>query len=244
MRPIFAAAALLVLSLMWTAAQVPTWAQQPTRTVADGLYTDVQATRGASSYDAACARCHRSDLGGADGPALKEDRFNRMFAGKTLQALYERISTTMPRAAPASLPEGIYLDILAHLLRENGFPAGAKELSAEAIDGVAMLAARPKPLPPVGDFSFVEVSGCLAQRNDGGWTLESAGDPIAVTASQPPESAAPGRGEQVFELIDALAYAPERHRGHLLRVRGTLVRVPGRQRLTMSAFQTLAVTCR
>ena len=244
MRLIFAAAALLVVTLTCTAAQVPIWAQQPTRSVADGLYTDVQATRGASSYEAACARCHRSDLGGADGPALKEDRFNRMFAGKTLQALYERISTTMPRAAPASLPEGIYLDILAHLLRENGFPAGAKELSAEAIDGVAMLPTRPRPLPPVGDFSFVEVSGCLAQRNDGGWMLESAGDPIAVTASQPLESAAPRHGEQVFELIDALAYAPERHRGHLLRVRGTLVRVPGHQRLTISAFQPLAATCR
>ena len=244
MRRLFAAASVLVLLLHAKSASVAIEAQPLTRTIADGLYTDVQATRGAFSYEAACARCHRSDLGGADGPALKGDRFNRVFAGKTLQELYERITTTMPRPAPASLAEGIYLDILAHLLRENGFPAGTTELRAQAIDGVAVLPTRPKPLPPVGDFSFVEVSGCLAQRSDNGWTLEGAGDPVAVTPSQPPASAAPGRGEHSFELIDARAYEPELHRGQLLRVRGTLIRVPGHQRLTISSLQSLAPSCR
>jgi hypothetical protein len=128
-------------------------------------------------------------------------------------------------------------------VRENGFPAGVKELSADAVDGVQLLPPRPKPLPPVGDFSYVDVSGCLAQRNDGGWTLEGASVPVAVTPSQPASAAAP-RGEQAFELIDALAYAPEQHRGHLLSVRGTLVRVPGHQRLTISSLQTLAAACR
>ena len=61
--------------------------------------------------------------------------------------------------------------------------------------------------------------------------------------SQPPPSVAPHRGEETFELIDAVAYAPERHRGQLLSVRGTLVRVPGHQRLAISSVQTLAPTC-
>ena len=60
-------------------------------------------------------------------------------------------------AAPASLADGIYLDILAHLLRENGFPAGSTELSSDAVGGVQLLPTRPRPLPPLGDFSYVEV---------------------------------------------------------------------------------------
>ena len=56
---------------------------QPTApTVADGIFTDAQAARGATVYEAACAGCHRADLGGATGPALREERFARQFAGK------------------------------------------------------------------------------------------------------------------------------------------------------------------
>ena len=43
--------------------------------MADGVYTDAQATRGAAVYDGACSGCHRADLGGAHGPSLKEQRF-------------------------------------------------------------------------------------------------------------------------------------------------------------------------
>ena len=72
-------------------------AQEGARTVADGVYTDIQAARGASVYDTACAGCHRADLGGATGPALREQRFAQEFAGKDLKALFTRIATTMPR---------------------------------------------------------------------------------------------------------------------------------------------------
>ena len=245
---ILSAAALLLFTLNSVVAHgTPSAGQQP-RTVADGIYTDAQAARGAASYDAACARCHRSDLGGADGPALRDDRFNRVFAGTPLHGLYERVTTTMPRNAPASLAEGVYLDILAHLLRENGFPAGTKELSPAAVEGVEVLPTRPRPSPPVGDFSYVEVSGCLAQGPDGVWMLEQASEPVAVSpaisgGSRPPALGASPRGGQTFHLIDAIAYQPERHRGQLWRVRGTLIRLPGQQRLTMSSTETLAPTC-
>jgi cytochrome c5 len=237
---------LLMLTAVAARGSVP-MEQQP-RTVADGIYTDAQASRGQASYEAACARCHRPDLGGADGPALKDDRFNRMFAGKSLHGLYERVTTTMPRNAPASLAEPIYLDILAHLLRENGFPAGAGELTMAALEGVAVLPTRPRPAPPVGDFSYVEVSGCLARGPDATWRLEHASDPVAVRPTlaggpQPAAEAAAPRGRQVFQLIDALAYQPERHVGHRWKVRGTLIRLPGQQRLTISSAEMLASAC-
>ena len=99
-------------------------AQEPARTVADGVYTDAQATRGASAYDGACGGCHRADLGGGTGPALREERFAREFADKDLKMLFTRIATTMPRNAAGSLGDSVYLDIVAHLLKENGFPRG------------------------------------------------------------------------------------------------------------------------
>lgn len=247
MRTLSLAASLLLL-LTSVAAHGSTPMEQPPRTVADGIYTDAQAARGQASYEAACARCHRPDLGGADGPALKGDRFTRMFAGRPLHGLYERVTTTMPRNAPASLAETVYLDILAHLLRENGFPAGAGELTMETVEGVNVLPTRPRPAPPVGDFSYVEVSGCLALGSGGAWMLEQASDPVAVrptlsSAPQPPATATPPRGRQTFHLIDAMAYQPERHRGHLWKVRGTLIRLPGEQRLTISSAETLAAAC-
>ncbi len=242
----------LAASLLWLLTSVAAYGRMPTeqqpRTVADGIYTDAQAARGQASYEAACARCHRPDLGGADGPALKDDRFNRMFAGKPLLGLHERVTTTMPRNAPASLAEAVYLDILAHLLRENGFPAGASELTMAMVEGVSVLPTRPRPAPPVGDFSYVEVSGCLARGPGGDWMLEQASDPVAVKPAldsrpQPPAAATAPRGRQTIHLIDAMAYQPERHRGHLWKVRGTLIRLPGQQRLTISSAETLAAAC-
>ena len=121
-------------------------AQETTRTVADGVYTDAQAARGAAVYDAACAGCHRADLGGASGPALREERFAREFADRDLKALFTKTATTMPRGAPGSLGESVYLDVVAHLLKENGFPAGSRELTAGALDGIRVLPGRPRPL--------------------------------------------------------------------------------------------------
>ena len=76
-------------------------------------------------------QCHRANLTGADGPALRDERFARNFAGKDLKTLYTKVATTMPRSAPGSLGDDVYLDIVAHVLKENGFPAGAEELTTE-----------------------------------------------------------------------------------------------------------------
>src|SRR4029453_15198364 len=57
-------------------------AQETVKTVADRVYSDEQATRGAASFDTSCAGCHRPDLGGANGPALRGEGFPRGFAGE------------------------------------------------------------------------------------------------------------------------------------------------------------------
>lgn len=224
-------------------------AQEPSKTVIDGVYTDAQAIRGSASYDAVCSRCHRADLTGADGPALRDERFARNFAGKDLKTLYTKIATTMPRGAGGSLSDDVYLDIVAHILRENGFPAGSQELTAEALGDVRVLPGRPKPPPPVGDFSYVEVVGCLAAGPNSTWLLTNASEPVSVVVSPdsapapPSDVAVKELGSYTFHLLDAMAYHPEKHVGHRMYVRGLLIKLPSEQRMTISSFEPIALTC-
>src|SRR5207237_960221 len=152
-----------------------------------------------------------------NGPSLRAERFARVFAGKDLKTLFTKIATTMPRNAAASLGENVYLDVVAHLLKENGFPAGSRELTADALDGVKILPGRPKAAPPVGDFSYVEVVGCLAAGPQNTWVLTRATDPIsavaAATESATRASNAMPAGTQTYHLVDAIAYAPAAHKG-------------------------------
>ena len=225
---------------------VPAHGQESAKTVADGVYTDAQAARGATAYETACAGCHRADLGGGTGPALKEQRFAQQFADKDLRTLFSRIATTMPRATPGSLGDAVYLDIVAHLLKENGFPAGAKELAADRLDGVRVLPGRAKPRPAVGDYSYVEVVGCLTANAQRTWLLTRASAPVsaAVTTAAPAAHATDAPlGTETYRLLDAMAYAPESHRGQKLYVRGLLIRVPGEQRITISAMETVSASC-
>jgi hypothetical protein len=45
-----------------------------------------------------------------------------------VEELFKRIKTTMPADRPGSLADADYVDIVAFVLRENGFPSGPSEL--------------------------------------------------------------------------------------------------------------------
>jgi hypothetical protein len=149
------------------------------------------------------------------------------------------------------MSEAAYLDILAYVLRENGFPAGAADLSVDALDGVEVLPTRPKPLPAISDFSYVEVVGCLVPGSDGAWTLSSASDPVAAAAPGGPlgtaisTSTAPpiALGSQTYHLLDAMAYTPESLKGQKIYVRGLLIKLPSEQRMTISDLRSVSTTC-
>ena len=148
---------------------------------------------------------------------------------------------------PQLVPDAELTLFAEHLLKENGFPAGPHELTAEALDAIRVVPGQPKPPPPVGDFSYVEVVGCLAAGPRNAWMLNNAGEPIAAvpTASVPSTAARAGSlGARTFHLLDAMAYAPDDHKGQKMYVRGLLIRLPGEERLTISAFEMLSPTCR
>ena len=123
----------------------------------------------------------------------------------------------------------------------------SQELTAEALDGIRVLPGRPKPPPPIGDFSYVEVVGCLAAGPQNTWMLTRASAPIvpvaAASAASTPAATAKPLGTQTFHLLDAMAYAPDDHRGQKMYVRGLLIKLPGEQRITISAFEMVSPSC-
>jgi mono/diheme cytochrome c family protein len=104
-------------------------AQDTTGSVLNGVYTEAQAKRGADGYAQSCASCHGHALGGVgEAPALEGLQFVSDFNGLSVGELFDRIRTTMPQSAPGSLSRTQYADILAFILKSNGYPAGSKEL--------------------------------------------------------------------------------------------------------------------
>lgn len=104
---------------------------QTSSSVLDGAYTDAQAARGSDQFAQNCAACHGSGLNGnGEAPALVGAEFISDWAGLTLGDLSERIHNTMPQDNPGKLSRNQYADILAFILKANGYPAGQKELDS------------------------------------------------------------------------------------------------------------------
>src|SRR5215475_13341697 len=124
-----------------------TGAQEPSRSVWDGVYTEEQAKRGAALYGRECASCHGTDLTGADEiPALSGPAFLANWDGLTVGDLSERVRRTMPPNKLGRLTRQQIVDILGHVLRVNGFPAGKTELDpkAEPLKQIRIEATKPK----------------------------------------------------------------------------------------------------
>ena len=104
-----------------------------TRSVRDGVYTDAQAERGKAVYVAQCEACHKADLRGEPmTPSLVGVSFAFRWNGQTLYDYLIGMRSTMPQGAPGGLSEAAYVDVLAFILAENGYPAGDVGLVADA----------------------------------------------------------------------------------------------------------------
>jgi len=103
---------------------------QATRTVQDGVFTTAQAARGQAVYGQQCASCHGAALQGVSGPPLQGDLFVSHWRSEPLSALLSKIRNTMPADTPGGLTPQQSADLVAHLLKSGGFPAGAAELAS------------------------------------------------------------------------------------------------------------------
>jgi alcohol dehydrogenase (cytochrome c) len=124
-------------------------ASQPSPAAADS-FTQEQADSGKRSYDEHCADCHLMTLkGSGHGPELAGPNFMTVWGGRTIAELFAYNKSRMPSAAPGSLSDAVYTDIVAHILRANGGKPGDKKLVADSTVaiGKAVLGDQWKPSP-------------------------------------------------------------------------------------------------
>ena len=118
------AATFLAAAAAVAAADISVW---------DGVYTADQTRRGETAYLQACAGCHGTALEGGDmTPPLVGGAFTSNWNDLTVGDLFERIRTTMPLDSPGRLSRQQNADVIAFVLKANGWPAGTAELAADA----------------------------------------------------------------------------------------------------------------
>ncbi len=98
------------------------------------LYAVAQATSGKAGYEDNCALCHGPDLTGRAGPALKGRHFAPDSGKFKVKDIFTIVHKNMPAMAPGSLPKETYVEIMAYLLQQNGYPDGKKPLTFTAAD--------------------------------------------------------------------------------------------------------------
>lgn len=102
----------------------------PGNSVRDGVFTLEQARRGEALYPSTCPRCHGAELAG-DGfetPPLVGSDFVRRWSGRTVGELFAFVSENMPADRPGAFDSQTYIDLVAYVLRYNGYPVGSREL--------------------------------------------------------------------------------------------------------------------
>lgn len=131
---------------LWMVSQtsVRIGAQNASRTIWSGVFTDAQAKRGGELYKTHCGYCHRDNLTGggseAGAPALAGPIFVHRWRDQPVADLFVTIGTTMPQDKPDTLDPQTVIDIVSFLLASNGAPSGSAELppSMDALRSVSM----------------------------------------------------------------------------------------------------------
>jgi mono/diheme cytochrome c family protein len=209
------------------------------RTVWDGVYTDAQADRASATFSSTCARCHTL---GADGNRpLSGDKFWEGFTQKSVADLLTFVSTNMPNGQGGTLPAAAYNDLVALILKSNGFPAGTTELAPEAVTGVQII-----PKDGAGELpanTLVRIVGCLAPKSGSDWTLISATDPERVEKTGVGgEDATRALGTRTTPLKFVLSRL-DQHVGKRMSVTGLLLGKGGVDGLNVSTITRVGESC-
>jgi PQQ-dependent dehydrogenase (s-GDH family) len=113
----------------------PTGLRRAGADVAEGPpphFTAAQAEAGKAAYAANCAVCHGGNLmNGPHGTPLAGPYFEQKWSGRTVRELFEYTKKKMPPAAPGSLADQLYLNMLAYVFQVNGVEPSDKKLPAD-----------------------------------------------------------------------------------------------------------------
>ena len=223
---------LVLLSATFVAAQTTT----PRRSVWDGVYTQAQAARGMEAFGQSCSGCHVLT---AEGKApLAGDPFWKSFAQKTVGDLLDFVATKMPNGTPGSLNEATYRDLVALILKSNGFPAGTAELGRNNIAEVQILPQDGSTELPAN--ALVRVVGCLTKSGPD-WVVTNATSPERAERAGGDEATKP-LGNRTLPLkfvltrLDALA-------GSRVAVNGLLIGAGGADGINVMTVNKVAQKC-
>jgi mono/diheme cytochrome c family protein len=208
-------------------------------TVWDGVFTDAQADRAAGVFSQSCERCHT--LGSQGNRPLSGEKFWEGYTQKTVADLLTYVKTNMPNGQGGSLPAATYNDLVALILKSNGFPAGASELSPETGAGVQIV---PKDGP--GELpanTLVRVVGCLAPKSGSDWTLTNATTPQRIDKTGAvPEDASRPLGDRTTALKFVLTRL-DAFVGQRLAITGILIGAGGADGINVATVNRVAESC-
>ncbi len=206
------------------------------RTVWDGVYAEAQAARGVTAFGQSCAGCHAL---AAEGKApLVGDPFWKSFAQKTVGDLLDFVSANMPNGNPRSLSESTYRDIVALMLKSNGFPAGNTELRSDNIAAVQIVQKDGRTELPSN--ALARVVGCLA-RSGADWVVTRATTPERAEQAPGGDATRP-LGNRTIPLkfvvtrLDSLA-------GSRVAVSGLLIGANGIDGINVTTVNRVAEKC-
>ncbi len=222
------------------------------KSVWSGVYTAAQAARGDVAYDKSCSlSCHQPRLNGYGGVLIGAS-FTEHWREDNLGNYFDRIKGTMPRGAPGSLSDPTYVDIIAFILKSNGFPAGNSELTPAVLTKIQIEDKDgPKPVP---EFALVKTTGCLEKGSDGVWLLDHAKtasrtrNPEAATGAEL-KAETGGQGTAVFHFLnlmpyDVTSFKLEMQKGHVVEAKGFLMKKPEGEVLNLTSVTTVAPSCK
>jgi mono/diheme cytochrome c family protein len=219
------------------------------KTTFDGVFTEAQADRGKQNFlSGRCGGCHKLDLTGDRGPALKGDDFLAHWENGSVATLFDKIRETMPPNGANEVTDDAKADIVAYLLQQNGYPTGKAELRAEP-DSLGIIdLVRKGQAATVPNFSLVQVVGCLTQAPNHAWTLTNTSDPV-LTRDEEPTAAAlrtaqtKALGGQTFLLVSVVPFKPDGQAGKKVEARGLLYKDQNDARINLTSLQPLQGAC-
>jgi mono/diheme cytochrome c family protein len=235
MRAAITVAVVILVGSAWMSAQAPP------RTVWDGVYTDAQAERARATFDGTCARCHSLTPGPAgQGGPLVGDKFWTANTQKSVGDLLAYMSKNMPNGNGGSLSASTYNDLVALVLKSNGFPTGTAEVTPESAAGVQII---PKDGP--GELPanvLARVVGCL-KKDGSDWVLTNATAPARTEKSGPdPGDATRPLGTGTMTLKFVLTRL-DSYAGQRMSVSGMLIGAGGTDGINVTTVNRVAEVC-
>ena len=108
--------------------------QEGTVSAWEGVFSEAQAARGQATYESRCAACHGADLmATSEAPNLTGPGFTFGWQKKTVANRFETIKASMPPTGPR-LADEMYVDIVAYIMKFNGYPTGERELPTDVAE--------------------------------------------------------------------------------------------------------------